>query len=179
MSKRFLTAASLVEDGFALALAVIESGWRPDHLVGLWRGGSPVAIALHEALAWKGLKTGNSPLAAHSYTGIDERKAEIAISGLDALTAVLPAGRKLLIVDDVLDRGHTLLAVTEALRGRYEVRTAVAWFKPERNETALKPDYHVHETGDWLVFPHELEGLTDEEIATHKPMPQGLVRASI
>lgn len=175
MTKRFLTAASLVEDGFALALAVIRSGWTPDHLVGLWRGGSPVAIALHEALAWKGLKTGHSPLAAHSYIGIDERKAEIAISGLDALTAALPEDRKLLVVDDVLDRGHTLVAVTNALRGRYEVRTAVAWFKPERNETTLTPDYHVHETSDWLVFPHELEGLTDEEIRAHKPLPDGFL----
>ncbi|AZU04017.1 putative phosphoribosyltransferase [Glycocaulis alkaliphilus] len=175
MEKRFLTADSLVRDGFSLALRVLESGWRPDHLVGLWRGGCPVAIALHEALAFKGVKIGHSPLAAHSYTGIDERKSEIAISGLDALTAVLPAGSKLLVVDDVLDRGHTLAAVLDALKGRYEVRTAVAWYKPKRNETTIRPDYHVHETDDWLVFPHELEGLTEEEIAAHKPVPDGFV----
>ncbi|MFC4723951.1 phosphoribosyltransferase [Glycocaulis abyssi] len=175
MAKRFLTADSLVRDGFTLALAVLESGWHPDHLVGLWRGGSPIAIALHEALAFKGVKAGHSPLAAQSYTGIDERKREIAISGLDALTAILPAGSRLLVIDDVLDRGHTLAAVLDALKGRYEVRTAVAWFKPERNETPLRPDYHVHETDEWLVFPHELEGLTDEEIRAHKPVPDGFL----
>ena len=152
---------------------LLQSGWQPDHLVGLWRGGSPIAIALHEALAWKGLQTGHSPLAVHSYTGVDQRQTEIAITGLDALTAILPAGKRLLIVDDVLDRGHTLAAVMDALGGRYEVRTAVAWFKPERNETALRPDYHIHETSDWLVFPHELEGLALEEIRAHKPVPDG------
>lgn len=175
MTKRFLSADSLLADGYALALEVLSSGWHPDHLVGLWRGGSPIAIALHEALVWHGLNTGHSPLAAHSYTGIDERQPEIAISGLDALTATLPAGSRLLVVDDVLDRGHTLAAVLQALEGRYEVRTAVAWFKPERNETPLRPDYHLHETTDWLVFPHELEGLTVAEIRAHKPVPEGFL----
>lgn len=175
MHKRFLTAESLIADGYTLAKAVLDSGWRPDHLVGLWRGGAPIAIALHEALAWKGVKAGHSPLAAHSYTGLDQRRPEIALSGLDALTAALPAGKRLLVVDDVLDRGHTLAAVLDALGGRYEVRTALAWFKPERNETALQPDYHVHETSDWLVFPHELEGLTPDEIRAHKPVPDGFV----
>ncbi|GGG92395.1 hypoxanthine phosphoribosyltransferase [Glycocaulis albus] len=175
MEKRFLTADSLVRDGYTLAMAVMSSGWQPDHLAGLWRGGCPVAIALHEALAFKGWNAGHSPLAAHSYTGIDERKAQIAISGLDALTSILSPGSRLLVVDDVLDRGHTLAAVLDALGGRYEVRTAVAWFKPQRNETPLRPDYHVHETNDWLVFPHELEELTDEEIRTHKPVPEGFL----
>lgn len=175
MDKRFIRAESLVSDGYALALKVLQSGWRPDHLVGLWRGGSPVAIALHEALAYKGLELDHSPIAARSYTGVDQRNREVALSGLDALTAALPAGSRLLVVDDVLDRGHTLAAVLDALKGRYEVRTAVAWFKPERNETPLRPDYHIHETADWLVFPHELEGLTPEEIRAHKPVPDGFL----
>lgn len=175
MEKRFISAESLVRDGYALALQVLESGWRPDHLVGVWRGGSPVAIAAHEALSFKGLKLDHSPIAARSYTGLDKRTREVALSGLDALSATLPAGSRLLVVDDVLDRGHTLAAVMDALKGRYDVRSAVAWFKPERNETSLRPDYHVHETAEWLVFPHELEGLTPDEIAKHKPVPDGFL----
>lgn len=175
ITKRFLSAESLVHDGYALALAVMNSGWLPGHLVGLWRGGSPIAIALHEALAWKGVEAGHSPLAAQSYTGIDTRRPEIAITGLDALTSAVSAGSRLLVVDDVLDRGHTLAAVLDALGTRYDVRTAVAWFKPDRNETPLRPDYHIHETNDWLVFPHELEGLTPDEIRAHKPLPDGFL----
>ncbi len=41
---------------------------------------------------------------------------------------------------------------------------ATVYYKPTRNRTALKPAYYVHETNVWLVFPHELEGMTLEEI---------------
>ena len=35
------------------------------------------------------------------------------------------------------------------------------------------PDYYIHETDDWLVFPHELEGLTPEEVSASKPIALG------
>ena len=50
-----------------------------------------------------------------------------------------------------------------------EIRIAAPYFKPLNNETKRKPDYYLHETDRWLVFPHELEGLTAEEIRAHKP----------
>jgi len=42
------------------------------------------------------------------------------------------------------------------------------WYKPERNIIDVEPDYFVHETDDWLVFPHEMDGLTEEEIFENK-----------
>ena len=41
--------------------------------------------------------------------------------------------------------------------------------KPNQNKTNRKPDYFIHETDKWLVFPHELEGLSAEEIIENKP----------
>ena len=32
----------------------------------------------------------------------------------------------------------------------------------------IKPDYYTHKSDDWLVFPHELNGLTKQEIAEGK-----------
>jgi len=32
------------------------------------------------------------------------------------------------------------------------------------------PDYYVRATNSWLVFPHELHGLTHEEILGNKPV---------
>ena len=50
-----------------------------------------------------------------------------------------------------------------------EVRVATVYWKPSRNVTTLQPDFYVHQTEDWLVFPHEICGLTPEEIRAHKP----------
>ena len=50
-----------------------------------------------------------------------------------------------------------------------DIRIATVWFKPGRNVTDLRPDYFVHETDRWLIFPHEIDGLTVDEIRRHKP----------
>ncbi|MBT6583947.1 MAG: hypoxanthine phosphoribosyltransferase, partial [Gammaproteobacteria bacterium] len=49
------------------------------------------------------------------------------------------------------------------------IKIATPWYKPDRNTTDIVPDFFVHETDQWLVFPHELSGLSDEEIAADKP----------
>ena len=50
-----------------------------------------------------------------------------------------------------------------------DVRIAVPWFKPARNQTQRTPHYYLHETDAWLKFPQSLEGLTAEEIRQHRP----------
>ena len=56
-----------------------------------------------------------------------------------------------------------------------EIRIATPYFKPGKNKTDRIPDYHIHETDQWLVFPHELEGLTLEEIKANKPQLTDLI----
>ena len=50
-----------------------------------------------------------------------------------------------------------------------EIRIATPSFKPNKNKTDRKPNYYIHETDKWLVFPHELDGLTVEELKANKP----------
>ena len=51
------------------------------------------------------------------------------------------------------------------------MRMACVYWKPQKNITTLKPDYFVRDVGlDWIVFPHEIEGLTKEEIRTKDPL---------
>ena len=50
-----------------------------------------------------------------------------------------------------------------------EIRIATPYFKPGKNKTSRNPNYYIHETDSWLVFPHELDGLTVEELVNNKP----------
>jgi hypoxanthine phosphoribosyltransferase len=81
----------------------------------------------------------------------------------------------LVIVDDVFDTGSSIQAIMEALQTKMrrnlpnDIRIATPWFKPKNNVTDIIPDYYIHETEQWLVFPHELDGLTREEIFANKP----------
>src|SRR5689334_11470243 len=41
---------------------------------------------------------------------------------------------------------------------------ATLFYKPERNKTNLSPKYYIHESKEWIVFPHELDGLSESEV---------------
>ena len=87
---------------------------------------------------------------------------------------------KLLIVDDVHDTGNSVNQIILDLqkackKNTPEIRVATPYFKPNKNLTNNKPDYFIHETDQWLVFPHELEGLTLEEIESNKPELKNLI----
>ena len=68
------------------------------------------------------------------------------------------------------------LATIEALPATRdsEIRLATVWWKPARNRTTLKPDYWLHETAQWLVFPHEMSGLEPVEVLRNKPGAEAL-----
>lgn len=173
MKKQYITAQELLRDSLELALQIAESGFKPDLIVGVWRGGTPVAIAVQEALEFMGFKSDHIAIRTTSYTGIGKRNM-VKVHGLDYLEKNLTAADSLLIVDDVFDTGLSLDQVMKELgqifkEGLPEIKIATVYFKPDNNETTLKPDFYLHTTDQWLVFPHELLGLTDEEISEEKP----------
>ncbi|MBC2650677.1 hypoxanthine phosphoribosyltransferase [Novosphingobium flavum] len=175
--KVWLTADQLLVDSFRLARQVLASGFAPTHIVGIWRGGAPVGIAVQELLEYRGVACDHIAIRTASYSGIDRQDAEVRVYSLGYLVDTLGPDDRLLIVDDVFDSGRSIAAVLRELAARCrcnlprDIRTATVYWKPARNRTALKPDYFVHETDDWLVFPHELCGLSEDEIRLHKPDP--------
>jgi hypoxanthine phosphoribosyltransferase len=175
MEKRYLGATELLHDSWELARRVHTSGWHPTHLAGLWRGGAPVALAVHEWLAFHGVVADHCAIRTRSYTSIGEQAATVAVDGLEPLVAALRPESRLLLVDDIFDSGRSLMAVSDALRERCgehmprEVCTATVYYHPGQRVAPQGPTYHVHETDRWLVFPHELLGLDRTEIALHKP----------
>jgi len=173
--KRYISANDLLEDSYRLALKVVRSGFRPSHIVGIWRGGAPVGIAVQELLEYRGIDADHIAIRTSSYTGIDQQAPVVRVYALGYLIDVLNPDDNLLIVDDVFDSGRSIEAFLRELAGRcrynmpQNVRIATVYWKPSRNRTHLRPDFYVHETERWLVFPHEIMGLTRDEIRSHKP----------
>ncbi|MEL6871042.1 MAG: phosphoribosyltransferase family protein [Pseudomonadota bacterium] len=172
--KLYISAQSLLEDSFRLGNAVLASGFRPSFILALWRGAAPIGIAVQEFLAWHGVETDHIAVRTSSYSGIDQQSREIAIYGMNYLIKNVTHADRLLIIDDVFDTGHTIDALIrklESLARRntpHDIRVAVPYYKPARNETQREPDYFLHETSQWLKFPHSLEGLSDAEIREHR-----------
>ena len=134
-----------------------------------------MGIAVQELLEYQGVQTDHIAIRTSSYTGIDGRSSEIRIHGMNYLVKNVRQEDSLLIVDDVFDTGHTINAVINHLRDKarlntpHDIRVAVPYYKPTRNQTDREPNYYLHETEDWLKYPHSLEGLSADEIAANRP----------
>ena len=175
MEKIYLTAQGLLEDSFKLAHQVLESGFKPTFIIAVWRGGAPIGIAVQEFLAFHGIQTDNIAIRTSSYSGIDDQDRTIKIFGLNYLVKNMQHTDRVLLVDDVFDTGRSMEAIINELERRLrlnlpeDIRIAVPYYKPTRNQIGRAPDYFVHETADWLKYPHSLEGLTVDEIREKRP----------
>ena len=173
--KIYLTAESLLRDSFLLAEQILKDGFIPNFIVAVWRGGTPVGIAVQELLQYAGIPTNHIAIRTSYYTGIGETNDSVRVHGLGYLIRELNHGDSLLIVDDVFDSGRSIDAIITALEQRTrrnmpgDVRVATPWYKPGKNKTDRAPDFYIHETEAWLVFPHELQGLTAAEVVEGKP----------
>src|SRR6478672_11084298 len=145
-----------------LALNVHESGFRFNQIICIARGGLRVGDVLSRIF--------DQPLAilsTHSYTADGGTiRGELVIA--EHMTMTKPRlGDRVLLVDDMVDSGHTLEAVYEELPRRFphiaELRTAVLWWKAC---SVFKPDYWVDylAVSPWIHQP--LEVYDDLEPAT-------------
>ena len=168
--KRFVTPDELRTDSYKLGGKVIESGYKPNFMVALWRGGSTIGICIHELLKYCGISTDHIAIRTSRFTGIDTGSEEVAVHNLGYLIERLNKDSKVLLVDDVFDSGLSIAAVLSALKEKlgdnvpFDIRIATVFYKSENNKTNLIPNYFVHDTKEWIVFPHELESLTLNEI---------------
>ena len=179
MDKVFIDAEDQLLDSYRLGVKIHASDFRPDFIVGLWRGGSPVGIGVQDCLEYLGVETDHISIRT-SYTGMSayadmiENVSGIHVHGLQYLLENLEADNRLLIVDDVYSTGLNVKAVIDQLSDKTrrnmpaDIRVAVLWYKPANNRTGRIPDYYLHETDKWLVLPYELNGLSLSEIYQSK-----------
>jgi hypothetical protein len=184
MNERFIAANDLLLDSFRLAANIYEADYKPDFLVGLWRGGSAVGIAVQEGLDYFGTKTDHiairtSYTGAPGYSQMVSKAGSIRVHGLQYLLENLCSHHSMLIVDDVYSTGSSVSAVISQLANKtrrnlpQDIRIATVWYRPSE-KTLRTPDYFVHETSDWLVLPYELSGFTIDELRKNRPEMSGL-----
>ncbi|MEG3619745.1 phosphoribosyltransferase family protein [Magnetovibrio sp. PR-2] len=177
--KYFISANELLEDSFKLGHQIFDDGFRPDYIVGIWRGGTPVGIAVQELLEYRGAPSDHISIRTSSYTGIEQQSDDIRVHGLHYIIENANAEDSMLIIDDVFDSGRSIDAVIKTIHKLSRantpsvIKTATVYYKPTKRKVDITPDYYVHETDKWLVFPHELDGLTDAEIMANKPAAKG------
>ena len=137
-----------------LALQVHESGWRFNQIICIARGGLRVGDVLSRIY-----ELPLAILSTHSYTTDGgTTRGELIIA--EHMTMTSPRlGDRVLLVDDMVDSGHTLEAVRKELPLRFphmlDVRTAVVWYKAC---SVFKPDYYVDYLADspWIHQPFEV-----------------------
>jgi len=181
MEKHFIRSENLIQDSFKLAWRVYEDGYRPNYIIGVWRGGTPIGIAVQEFFSVLGVPSDHIAIRTSHYQGIDERGSDVEVYGLNYIIKQVESEDSLLIVDDVHDTGISIEKIVTDLKAACkkntpEIRVATPYFKPSKNRTSRKPDYYLHETDKWLVFPHELEGLSLSEIKANKPEVSDLIK---
>ena len=174
MNKVFITSADLLQDSFRLASKVYKDGFRPQFIVGIWRGGAPIGIAVQEFFEFKKFPTDHIAVRTSSYYGINKQSKEIRVHGLHYLIENANAEDALLIVDDVFDSGRSVDALIKQIKKLMrlnmpkDIRIACPYYKPQNNKTDIVPDYYVNESDDWLVFPHEIADISEEEVRAGK-----------
>ena len=180
MKKHYIRSEDLIQDSFRLAWQVYEDGYRPNYIIGVWRGGAPIGIAVQEFFSVLGVPSDHIAIRTSHYRGIDDRSTEVQVYGLNYIIKQVESDDSLLIVDDVHDTGISIEKIVSDLQSACkkntpEIRVATPYFKPSKNKTSRTPDYYLHETDRWLVFPHELDGLSIEEIRANKPEVSDLI----
>ena len=179
MDKTYIAANDLLLDSFQLAANIVDSGFKPDFLVGLWRGGSAVGIAVQEGLDFLGCKTDHIAIRTsyrgqEDYSEMIDKAGAIRVHGLRYLHERVCAEQSMLIVDDVYSTGSSVAAVINQLSRKTrrnlpkDIRIATVWYRPS-DKTLRTPDYFVHETSDWLALPYELAGMSPEELVQNRP----------
>lgn len=175
MDKIFVSANDLLIDTFHLALSVEESGFQPSFILGVWKGGASVAMTIQEYFSYRGVETDHLAIRTETVGTNGSSRTVAHADTLEFLQTKLDAKSNLLIVEDIFASGHSIESVISGLQelmgsdAPENIRIASPWYKPAANESSLEPDYYLRTTEKWVVFPHELTGLTNSEIELGKP----------
>ena len=122
MEKHYIRSEDLIQDSFRLAWQVYEDGYRPNYIIGVWRGGAPIGIAVQEFFSVLGVPSDHIAIRTSHYKGIDDRNTEVQVYGLNYIIKQVESDDSLLIVDDVHDTGISIEKIVF-----FETRDSQVW----------------------------------------------------
>ncbi len=131
----------------SLAERVKASGFEPDVIVGVSRGGWPPARIMSDLL--ENSQIANVKVEFYKDIGVRTKKPRITQPVTTEVT-----GKKVLVVDDVADTGHSLKVVANHLRLKRarDLKVCTIYMKPI---SIFKPDFYARTTRKWIIFPWE------------------------
>lgn len=131
----------------SLAKRVKSSGYRPDVIVGVSRGGWPPARIMSDLL--ENSHVANMKVEFYKDIGVRSKTPRIT----QPVTSEV-AGKRVLVVDDVSDSGRSLKVVANHLRrkGARELKVCTIYMKPQ---SIYRPDFYARTTSKWIIFPWE------------------------
>ena len=140
-----------------LAIQIHQSGFKPDMLIGIMRGGAPIIDVLSRVFK---LKCAYLAVESYSGKGTEDQQGELVFSREMSSTVQEMKGN-ILLCDDLSDTGVTLnksidwLKKYPALRGKIkEIKTAVLW---KKKASTFDPDFCAQklDSNPWIVQPFE------------------------
>ncbi len=163
------TWEQIYESLLDLADRLQKANFKPDVIVGVSRGGWPLARIMSDLLE-------NPELAnvkTEFYLGVAKTKGEPVITQ-PVSTSV--TGKKILVVDEVADTGESLRLVQSHLkeRGATEVKILTMYCKPW---SVVVPDWYGKETSRWIVFPWERKETVRQVLKEYKSRKKSVEEA--
>ena len=140
-----------------LAVQIYNSGFKPDILIGIMRGGAPIIDVLSRVFK---LKCAYLAVESYSGEGIEDQQGELVFSR-DLSSTIQEMKGNFLLCDDLSDTGVTLnksidwLKKYPPLKGNIKnIKTAVLW---KKKDSTFEPDYCAKklDTNPWIVQPFE------------------------
>ena len=158
-----------VADVRALAAAIARSGWQPDHIVGIGRGGLVPGAYLSHA-------TGISLLSIDHSAGVPSFADELLVR----LAEQTRVGTRVLLIDDINDSGRTIAAIRAAIRAAGADAAALrVGVLLDNVRSAVRVDFAAREIDratdkSWFVFPWEQMAPRETLVAESEELPERL-----
>jgi len=139
--------------------------FKPTIIVPLLRGGAPLSMYIQGYLEARGIHVNYAAVRTSSYTAPGQQESTIDVYSIEDLIEKCDRNDHVLIVDDVFEKGRSIEAVLAKMKEKMgeemptNIRIAVGFWKPKKNQTQLYPNYYDELCDDWLVFGHEFDDM--------------------